>query len=153
MHEITAEFRTAGTQTGGVLRWGWSIHGTENWVGLISSSSLTWGAWAFSYFMTLHLSISLCNHNGNALFMKDVDECFDGSDWCDKIAVCTYTLGSFNCSCREWFTTNDGGKTCESEYYSRHTTIADSIVRERLIICNRGIYPTVSLFLSLNPKP
>ena len=37
-------------------------------------------------------------------------------------------------------------------YLSTITTMAVSIVRERLTICNRGVYPTVSLFLSLNPN-
>ena len=65
----------------------------------------------------------ICNHNGNALFMKDVDECKDGSDWCDNNAVCTNTLGSFNCTCKDGFTTNDEGKTCESEYYNRPNSV------------------------------
>ena len=55
--------------------------------------------------------------------MKDVDECKDGSDWCDNNAVCTNTLGSFNCTCKDGFTTNDEGKTCESEYYNRPNSV------------------------------
>ena len=63
------------------------------------------------------------NGNGNALFMKDVDECFDASDSCDINAVCINTLGSFNCTCWEGFTTNDGGFTCEGEYNSRSDSV------------------------------
>ena len=44
--------------------------------------------------------------------LLDRDECQDGStNDCDKNAICTNTVGSFKCSCKEGFTGN--GKTCQ----------------------------------------
>ena len=49
------------------------------------------------------------------LCILDLDECAKGLDWCDNNAICTNTVGGFNCTCREGWTSIDAGKTCDGK--------------------------------------
>ena len=51
------------------------------------------------------------------MFILDIDECFsDALNMCDdpSRAVCTNTIGSFECSCRDGFTGN--GENCTGQF-------------------------------------
>ena len=49
----------------------------------------------------------------NNTFFKDVDECLESLDNCDNSsAICTNTIGGFNCSCTNGFTGD--GINCSS---------------------------------------
>ena len=41
---------------------------------------------------------------------KDINECYERSDDCDHL--CTNTIGSYNCSCRDGYYLHQDGKTC-----------------------------------------
>ena len=55
-------------------------------------------------------------NNFPAFHVTDMNECAIGTDNCDINAVCTNTVGSFNCTCRTSFF--DNGISCESKLLS-----------------------------------
>ena len=52
------------------------------------------------------------------IYVSDVDECFLGTDSCDRNADCNDTDGSYTCTCHNGFTGD--GETCCTLYIARY---------------------------------
>ena len=67
--------------------------------------------------MVLHLYVSISESNHIVISVysfQDIDECTDGTDMCDSLAVCSDTEGSYNCSCSSGYT--GSGFTCNGNH-------------------------------------
>ena len=68
----------------------------------------------------------------------NVDECAEHLDTCHPDAICTDTVGSFNCSCKEGFAGDGYDCTGKQTYYSHF-----------IIGCSITYITLVSLFVTL----
>lgn len=61
--------------------------------------------------------MTLCKH-GSVLILTltDIDECEEGSDDCDKNAVCINVPGSFECACVDGYFGNGRVGLCNRKY-------------------------------------
>ena len=55
-----------------------------------------------------------CLYNAVLLPLPDDDECTDGSNNCNKNAICDNTVGSFTCTCKEGY--SGDGVDCDGVY-------------------------------------
>ena len=76
-----------------------------------------------SYFPELFLllfttsTVELTSHIVFLCF-KDVNECAEGKDNCDQL--CTNTIGSYNCMCRDGYYLHQDGRTCVGKSFLNH---------------------------------
>ena len=78
-----------------------------------------------SYFPELFLLLSLPFHGRInfthfffVCFFKDVNECAEGKDDCNHL--CTNTIGSYNCMCRDGYYLHQDGRTCVGKIFLNH---------------------------------
>ena len=64
-----------------------------------------------------HSTVELSSHIFFCFF-KDVNECAEGKDDCNHL--CTNTIGSYNCMCRDGYYLHQDGRTCVGKIFLNH---------------------------------